>query len=112
MISVASIIRNSAAGLGERSKPGDPGYTKLFSKELKKRLGQGDMEDVMPLIYSVEVTITRSEKFKSFQYVLGPGAGKGPAQKSVLDYLTRTYPAVNIKDIHIELKEAGRLLLK
>ena len=110
MISVASIIRNSAAGLGERPKPGDPGYTKLFSKELKKRLGQGDMEDVMPLIYSVEIKIKGSEKFKSFQYVLGPGAGKGPAQKLVLDYLKRTYPAVNVKDI--ELKEAGRLLIK
>ena len=71
-----------------------------------------NMEDIMPMIYSVEVKIKGSEKFKSFQYVLGPGTGKGPAQKLVLDYLTRTYPAVNVKDIHIELKEAGRLLIK
>jgi len=93
MISVASIIRNSAAGLGERH----------FEH----------MEDIMPMIYSVEVKIKGSrEKVKSFQYVLGPGAGKGPAQKLVLNYLTRTYPSVNVKDIHIDLKEAGRLLVK
>jgi len=82
----------------------------LISDTIDQRNAAEHIDDIMPIIYSVQIKIKNStEKLTSFQFVLGP---KGLAEKLVLNHLTKKYPKLNVNDIHITLNEAGRILVK